>query len=135
MLLQKRKHFLESSLFSMALSQLEKRKHSVLSLVKIKTKLSKNFPFAMKFGIFGNSNTQRWYVFWFGCFWTLFGSLFAMLRQFNFNSNLPGTMMSWNCLFSLLIFSTSINVADLGIPKTNNNLVSMIVTECQAIGI
>ena len=71
MLLQKRKHFLESSLFSMALSQLEKRKHSVLSLVKIKTKLSKNFPFAMKFGIFGNSNTQRWYVFWFGYFWML----------------------------------------------------------------
>ena len=71
MLLQKRKHFLESSLFSMALSQLEKRKHSVLSLVKIKTKLSKNFPFAMKFGIFGNSNTKQWYVFWFGYFWTL----------------------------------------------------------------
>ena len=43
----------------MALSQLQKRKHSVLSLAKIKTKFSKNFSFAVKFGIFGKSNSQR----------------------------------------------------------------------------
>ena len=41
----------------MALSQLQKRKHSVLSLAKIKTKFSKNFSFAVKFGIFGKSNS------------------------------------------------------------------------------
>ena len=110
MLLQKRKHFLESSLFSMALSQLEKRKHSVLSLVKIKTKLSKNFPFAMKFGIFGNSNTQRWYVFWFGYFWTLPWPAQAAVKGKTWIERIFKIMAGWN---NVSISSVNLAYCDL----------------------
>ena len=57
----------------MALSQLQKRKHSVLSLAKIKTKFSKNFSFAVKFGIFGKSNSVILNRNCYECFWNLPG--------------------------------------------------------------
>jgi len=54
---KKKTNFKKSSLFSNVLPKLQKRKQSVLSLAKIKTKFSKNFWFVVKFGIFRNNNS------------------------------------------------------------------------------
>ena len=61
---KKKTNFKRSSLFSNVLPKLQKRKQSVLSLAKIKTKFSKNFWFVMKFGIFWKSNSVFWNRSW-----------------------------------------------------------------------